>query len=204
MICNKMVILIVLLLLQLTQPHLIISVTPSNQQVNANDQLAIQILTSAAIPANALTLSLTTDFALAPPCLINGTTATCTYATTSSAVSATFTAAFATNTYYLLTLTATNPPFASNFPLTAAAASTPFADTGLITINPKTISCSMTTASQYVGDNSVGYFSLTNDPLPSGSSITINSSLQTTFANLFTNNPSCSFRNTSAPCALAS
>ena len=103
----------------------------------------------------------------------------------------------------MLTLNATNPPFAANFPITAAVSSTPFANQGVFTVTPKTISCTMTSSSAFVGDTAVGYFALNNDPLPAGAIITLNSSLQTTFNNLFAPSPLCQFSTGSTPCSLS-
>ena len=202
--CNKMLILIVLLSAHLVHPHLIIDITPSNNQVNANQQIAIKILTNSTVSSNALMLNFTTDFTLNNPCLVNSSTSTCTYAMSTSAVTVTFPNAFAANTYYVLTVTVINPNFATNFPLSASVGGVPFTNSGIVTIIAKTITCAMGLSSSYVGDTSIGYFTLSNDALPSNSIITINSSQQTTFSNLFQSNPTCSFGSSNAACTLSS
>jgi hypothetical protein len=171
--------------------------------VSANDQLAIKILTSAAISANALAISLTTDFTLASPCLINGTAVACSFVTTTTAVTATISSAFLASTYYTVTLNVTNPIYASNFPLSAAVGGSSFSNTGLITISAKTINCSLTPSSQLVGDTPIGYFQMSNDALPANSIISINSTLQTTFPNLFNAGPACTISNASYSCSLS-
>ncbi len=140
MVCNKMIILIGLLVI-IAQGNLIISVTPSNSVVSANEQLAIKILTSSAISNNSLTITLTTDFPLAAPCLLNATAVPCSFTTSTTANTATIAAPLLATNYYVLTLNVTNPIYASNFPLSAAAGGTAFANTGLITISAKTIVC---------------------------------------------------------------
>lgn len=149
-------------------------------------------------------LNFTNDFTLTGSCLVNSTASTCTYSTSSSAAIIVFGTTFATNTYYVLTATVTNPNFATNFPITASVAGTSFTNTGIVTIAAKTISCSMGLSSLYVGDTSIGYFSLSNDALPANSTITMNSSLQTTFSNLFQVNPTCAFGSVNATCTLSS
>lgn len=199
-----MLILIVLLSAYLVQGHLIIDVTASNNEVNANQQIAIKILTNAIVSPNTLMLNFTTEFTLNNPCLVNGTISTCTYSTSTSAATLTFANAFATNTYYVLTVTVTNPNFANNFPISASIAGVAFINSGIVTISAKTISCFMELSSYYVGDTSIGYFTIGNDALPSNSIITIDSSLQTTFSNLFQSNPTCSFGAGNVPCSLSS
>ena len=49
--------LLLALLLGLSHTHLIITVTPSNTEVSLQQVIDVQILTSADIPANSLTLS---------------------------------------------------------------------------------------------------------------------------------------------------
>ena len=199
-----MLILIVLLILcTLTRNHLIISATPSIPEVNANSQVKIKILTNTSISANTLMLNFTNDFVLNNPCLVNSTASTCSYSTSSSAAIIIFGASFATNTYYDLIISVTNPNFATNFPISASVAGTSFVNNGIVTITAKTINCSMGLSSLYVGDTSIGYFSLSNDVLPANSTITMNSSLQTTFSNLFQTSPSCTFGSSTTTCTLS-
>jgi hypothetical protein len=198
-----MVILIVLLLLAPSLAHLIISVTPSDQSVSALNQITLRILTTAAINSGGLVVALTQDFSPSPPCLVNGTATACLYATNTSSSTVTFNYSFGSGLYYTLTINATNPIYASNFPLTATASGTPFSNTAIITILPNTITCSLTTGSNYVGDSSRGTFLLSNTPLPANSSITINSTQQSTFNNLFANNPTCTINTLSTPCLLS-
>jgi hypothetical protein len=178
-------------------------VTPSNAIVSANEQLAIRILTSSAIPNNSLSISLTTDFALAAPCLLNATAVPCSFAASTTANTAIIAAPLLASTYYVLTLNVTNPIYASNFPLSAATGGAAFSNTGLITISAKTIVCSLTPSSQVVGDNPMGYFQMSNDALPANSIIAINSTLQTTFPNLFNPAPLCTINNASYACSLS-
>jgi hypothetical protein len=199
-----MLILIVLLSAYLAHSHLIIDIMPSNNQVNANQQIAIKILTNSTVSSNTLMLNFTTDFTLNNLCFVNSTTSTCVYALSTSAVTLTFANAFATNTYYVLTATVINPNFATNFPISASVGGVPFTNSGIVTIIAKTITCVMGLSSSYVGDTSIGYFTLSNDVLPSNSIITINSSLQATFSNLFQSNPTCSFGSSNAACTLSS
>lgn len=200
--CNKMIILIGLFLV-IAYGHIIISVTPSTSTVSANNQLAIKLLTSSAIATNSLAISVTTDFALSSPCLVNGTVTPCSFSTSSTALTATLSTSLLTNTYYIVTLNVTNPAYASNFLLTAAASGTAFANTGLVTITALTISCSMTPSSQLVGDTPQAYFQIGNTALPANSIISINSTLQTTFSNLFNANPACTIANASYACSLS-
>lgn len=200
-----MLILIVFLsVCTLAQNHLIISVTTSNSEVNANDLIAIKILTNTTIPSNSLMINFTNDFTLINPCLVNGTVSSCSYSTSTSAAIIVFGTSFATNTYYVLTATVTNPNFATNFPISASVGGTSFTNNGIVTITAKTINCSMSLSSLYVGDTSIGYFTLINDALPTNSTITMNSSLQTSFNNLFQSNPSCGFGSVNASCTLSS
>lgn len=200
--CNKMIILIALFLF-IGAAHLIISVTPSNSIVSANDQLAIKILTTSPISANTLSISLTTDFSLASPCLVNATATTCSFTTTTTAVTATLASTMLASNYYVVTLNVTNPIYASNFPLSASVSVTAFSNTGLITINAKSITCSLTPSTQLVGDTPIGYFQMNNDPLPPNSIISINSTLQTTFPNLFNAAPTCLVANSTYGCSLS-
>jgi hypothetical protein len=129
-----MLILIALLSAYLVSSHLIIDITPSNNQVNADQQIDIKILTNTTVATNTLILNFTTDFILRNPCLVNGTTSTCTYAITSSATTITFSNALATNTFYVLTVSATNPNFATNFAFSASAGGVNFINSGIVTI----------------------------------------------------------------------
>lgn len=197
-----MIILIGLLVI-IVQGHLIISVTPSNNLVSANDQLGITILTTSFVTNNSLTISLTTDFSLTAPCLLNSSTVPCSFATSTTGNTVSLAPSLLTSTYYVITLNVTNPIYASNFPLSATVAGTAFSNTGLITISPKTITCSLTPSSQLVGDTPVGYFQMSNDALPANSIISINSTLQTTFPNLFNPTPICTISNGSFACSLS-
>ena len=198
-------ILLLCLLLTTAASHLIISVTPSNSQVSATDLIAIKILTNASISTGALSISFTTDFSIGSPCLVENVTSSCTYSTTSTAKTVVFSASsFSAGTYYTLSISVTNPIFATNFMVSASAGSTAFSNTGLVTITPKTITCSMSSSSSVVGDVAVGYFSIGNDALPANSVMVINSSLQTTFSNLFVSSPSCNSSGGSVPCSLSS
>lgn len=87
--------------------------------------------------------------------------------------------------------------------MSAVASSTAFANTGLITISAKTINCSLTPSTQLVGDTPVGYFQMNNDALPANSIISINSTIQTTFSNLFNAAPACLISNTTYSCSLS-
>jgi hypothetical protein len=197
-----MIILIALFLI-IGGAHLIISVTPSNSIVSASDQLAIKILTSAAISSNTLSFSLTTDFAIASPCLVNGTSVVCSFTTTTTAVTATLASTMLASNYYVVTLNVTNPIYASNFPLSAAVSSTAFSNTGTITISAKNINCSLTPSTQLVGDTPIGYFQMNNDALPANSIVSINSTLQSSFSNLFNSPPICSISNSTYSCSLS-
>ena len=184
--------------------NLIISTTPSTSVVATVDYLTVRVLTSATITNNTHAITLTTDFALSAPCQINSITAPCSITMSSSAVTAVFASSFASATYYNLTLNVTNPIYAANFPVTATVSGTSFSNSGLVTINPSTISCSMTSSSTFVGDIGIGNFLIGNSALPANSIVTINSSLQTNFSNLFTSNPSClSGSNSSLPCTVS-
>ena len=200
--CNKMIILIALFLI-IGSGNLIISVSPSNSIVSSNNQLAIRVLTSSAITNNSLTISLTADFALAAPCLLNGTTVPCSFSSSTTAATATIGASLLASNFYVVSLNVTNPIYASNFPLAAAVSGAAFSNTGLITISAKSIICSLTPSSQLVGDRVIGYFQIGNDALPANSIISINSTLQTIFPNLFNSGPTCSISNFSYVCSLS-
>jgi hypothetical protein len=96
-----------------------------------------------------------------------------------------------------------NPYYASNFQFTANAGGTSFGNSGVITIVPKVISCSLVPGSQLVGDVTSGYFNINNDIIPNNSIITINSTLQTIFNNLITSSPLCIYQNNTLPCSLS-
>jgi hypothetical protein len=193
------------IILIIARSHLFISTTPSNSTVATLDYLNFRILTSAIINNNTLAVSLSTDFALATPCQINSITTPCTISTTTNAVTAVFGSSFLSATYYNLTLNVTNPIYAANFQVTATVSGTSFSNTGLVTINPSIIACSMASSSSFVGDIGVGYFTVGNSALPPNSIVTISSALQTSFSNLFTTNPTCMavVSNTSLPCTVS-
>lgn len=197
-----MIILIALILI-IGSPHIIIEVTPNTSTVSTTNQLAIKILTQTPITTNNLSISFDTGFSLASPCTVNGTAVSCSFARSTTAVTATIGSSFATNNYYLITLNVTNPIYASNFPISAAASGTAFLNTGLVTINPKTISCFLTPSSQYVADTATGFFQIGNDALPANSIISINSTLQTSFPSLFNSGPLCTIGNASYSCSLS-
>jgi len=183
--------------------HFIISVTPSNSIVSVQDQLTVKVLTSANIASNTLTITLPIDFVISAPCLVNTVTSTCTYANTGTSVTATFSSIFSNGLNYNLTLTVTNPNYASNFLVNAAVSGSNFANTGIATITPKTIACSLTPSSSIVGEVTTGVFTIGNDALPANSIITINTTLQTTFNNLFVSSPSCLTSNSPIPCSVS-
>jgi hypothetical protein len=191
------------LLFVISQSHLIISISSSNSEVSANNQLEVRILTSSAISTNTLTVSFPADLTISQPCLINGTSVTCSFSSTSSLLTVALAPALSTNTYYLLTFNAKNPSFSSNFPISAAVSGVSFSNTALVSISPKTISCSQSVSSPLVADTSVSTFFIGNDALPAGSVITINSTLQTTFPNLFASSPICTINNVSYSCVLS-
>jgi hypothetical protein len=185
--------LLLIWLLQLVSPHLIIAIVSSNPEVSANQTVNITILTSQVIAQGGLVITFPPDFAVAAPCRINSTDSSCAYETSTTAAKITFSSgSFATNTYYALSATVTNPVYATNFQVSASASGTAFSNTGLLTVNPKTITCSMAASSGYVGDTAPATLSLTNAALPSNSLIVISSPLQTTFSNLFASSPICS------------
>jgi hypothetical protein len=186
-----MILLLLGVLLGAATGHLIITVTPSNTQVNANTTVALQILTSSSIVSGGLAVSFTIDFGTQQPCLLNGTITSCTLGTSATASTVTLNAPLALNTYYNLVLSVTNPPYATNFPVSASASGAAFSNAGLVTITPKTIACSLTASSPFVGDTAAGSLQLGNDALPASSKVVINSSLQSTFSNLFAASPSC-------------
>lgn len=197
-------ILLLCALLQAVSANLIISVTPNNPQVNAQQLIDISILPTSNIPNNALTLSFTTDFILMPPCQVNATNSTCSYTTTTTAANILFSNSFASGTYYTLSVTVTNPAYATNFQISASVAGAGFSNSGLVTIEPKTISCSMMASSPFVGDTEAGQLFLFNDQIPANSNIVISSPLQSTFNNLFASSPICSSLSGSLSCSLSS
>ena len=182
---------LILLILSTIQGHLIISIKESNSEVNANSVVEVQILTNATITNNALTITFTTDFNTLSPCMLNNANITCSHASTTTARTVTIGSSLAASTYYNISISVTNPIYASNFPITAAASGVAFANTGILTITPKTITCSVSASSAFVGDVSAATLTLGNSALPVNSKLVINSSLQTSFSNLFAANPVC-------------
>jgi len=164
----------------------------------------VVILTSAAISANSLTLNLPTQFATSSICSVNGTSDSCVNRVSASYASVAYASTLAASTYYTLMVQVTNPSYATNFPVIASVGGVTFSNTGLVAITPKTIICSMTSASSIVGDSATGSITLQNSLPPANSKIVINSSHQTTFSNLFASSPTCSYFNTSLTCSLSS
>lgn len=191
------------LLLVISQSNLIISISTTNSEVSANNQLGVRILTSSAISANTLTVTFPADFTVSQPCLINGTSVACSFLSTSSSLTVSLASILSTNTYYLLTFNLSNPYYSSNFPISAAVSGVAFSNTALVSISPKTIVCSQSASSSLVSDTSIATFTLGNDALPTGSVITINSTLQTTFSNLFATSPVCMINNITFSCLLS-
>lgn len=191
------------LLLVISQSHLIISTSLTNSEVSASNNLGVRILTSSAISASTLTVTFPADFTVAQPCLVNGTSVTCSFISTSSSLTVSLVSAFSTNTYYNLTFNVSNPYYSSNFPISAAVSGVSFANTALVSITPKTIVCFQNASSSLVADTSIATFTIGNDALPAGSVITINSTLQTSSSNLFASSPVCTINNVSYSCVLS-
>ena len=200
----KLSIFILAVLISSCSAHLIITVTTNNSEVNAASLVNIQILTNATITNNALTLTFTTDFTTQSPCTLNASNVSCTHQSTTTAQIVTIGASMAANSYYDIAVTVVNPQFASNFAITASDSGVSFANTGVLTISPKIITCSISASSPFVGDVSTATLTLANTVLPANSIIVINSSLQTTFSNLFAAGSVCSSSTGVLSCTLTS
>lgn len=196
-------IIFIALLLVIGRSHLIISVTPSNSIVSSINLIATKILVSSEINNNSLTLRLTTDFTISQPCLVDGSVVGCSITTSTNAINVLLSNSFIASTYYIITLNVTNPSYASNFLISGSVSGSSFSNTGPVTTVAKTIACSLTPTSQYVGEINVGSFSMSNDALPANSIVTVNSSFQSVFPNLFTSSPACSYGNLSLACSLS-
>lgn len=200
---NQNMILFLWAILEIASTNLIISVTPNNPQVSAQQLIDISVLTTTTIPNNALTIIFPTDFTLTAPCRVNATNSTCTYSATTTAANVVFSNSFASATYYTLSVTVTNPVYATNFQISASVAGVAFANSAVVTITPKSITCSMLASSPYVGDTAGGQVILINDQIPANSVIVISSPLQSTFSNLFASSPSCSSPAGGLSCSLS-
>ena len=199
-----MLLLGILTLLGTVWGHLVISLDPVDDIVSSTHNLTITILTTAAVPANSLTITFPTEFSLHQPCMLDGVTDPCTISSGSSGGTATLDAALATGQQYIITLNVTNPFYADNFAVVLAAGATLFSNTGSVPIQPRTIVCSLTTQSDVVGEQTVGVFTMGNTALPADSVVSINATEQSTFPDLFVTGPACTHQNTSLACTLTS
>lgn len=197
--------LVVCVLLPVVSSNFILSVSSTSYQVNDPASLTINIRTSTTITT--LDVILSNVFVVASPaCRVNGVAVSCNriVPATGALVYVRFSYSFAASTNYTLFFNITNPSYSDSFSIQANNGATAFGNTGSLTINPKTITCSMASSSPVVSLTANATFLLSVSTMNSGTmgklSISVNS--QTAFPNVINTSPVCSVDGSSVACTL--
>lgn len=194
-----------LVLVRRVEANFVLSVTSTSYQVNDAANVTVNIRTSTSIAT--LDIVLSNAFTIATPlCRVNAVAAVCNriVPATGALLYIRFSFAFAASTNYTLMFNLTNPPYSDSFSIQAYNGPTSFLNSGSLPINPKTITCSMTSSSPVVSMTANATFLIGVSTLTTGTlgkvSLSVNS--QTTFPNVINASPLCMVDTFAASCSL--
>lgn len=197
--------LILTLLIPISRNNFILTVSSTSYTVNDLANITISIRTSTAI--STLDIVLSNSFGVnSPTCRVNGTNTTCNriIPATGNTVTIRYSYSFVINTNYTLFFNLVNPSYSDSFSIQGFNGATAFVNTGTLTINPKNIACSVSSASSIVSQLANTTLNIGVSTMPAGTlgqlSISVNS--QTIYPNVINTSPTCLVDNFTASCSL--
>lgn len=185
--------------------NFILSVSSTSYQVSNAANITISIRTTTAITT--LDIVLSNAFAVASPrCTVNAVATSCNRVvpSTGNTIIVRFSFSFSASTNYTLVFNASNPVYSDSFAVQGYNGVTAFGNSGSVTINPRTISCSIAAGSTVVSQLSSTTFYLAVSTLAANTSgqVSLSVNTQTVFPNIISASPTCYADAVATPCSL--
>lgn len=197
--------LVVMMLTWRCSANFILSISSTSNQVSNAANMTVSIRTTTAIAA--LDIVLNNAFTIASPrCTVNAVAVNCSRVVPAmgSTIIVRFSFSFVASNNYTLLFNATNPVYSDSFSVQGYNGATAFGNSGSVTINPKTITCSIVVGSTVVSQlsNTTFYIAVSTLAANTSGQVSLSVNTQTIFPNIISASPTCYVDSSATACTL--